>query len=85
MNKAEYWILETALEGRIPLCCLVYPDLEALFNKPGHGLAHGDLLELLGGLFRNGDIVATSKAGPPFTPALAQIDAELRDRPLVEG
>jgi hypothetical protein len=60
----------------------VYPAIERLFNKPGHGLARADLLELPDRLFRAGDIVATSKAGTQFTPTAAQIEAEVKDRPF---
>jgi hypothetical protein len=53
LSRAEYWLLETVVESP---CALTLVDparchepfgIEAVFNKSGHGLNHGELIDVL--------------------------------------
>ena len=46
-TRGEYWILETAVEGRFPVADLMDSDIEVTLNKKGHGLTRTALLETL--------------------------------------
>ena len=49
LTRGEYWLLETAVEMKIPLRFL-HPktcSIEELFNKPGHGLNQAQLVATL--------------------------------------
>lgn len=58
MDKNEYWLLDSAVEARQSLKCLVSEDVEAGFNKRSHGLNRDELIEVLGHLFQRGDLLA---------------------------
>ncbi len=53
LSRAEYWLLQTVVEWACPLAFLDATkyqerhDIEEMFNKPGHGLNHDDLVEVL--------------------------------------
>lgn len=76
LTRAEYWLLETAVEGGIPLQFLD-PDgysakftIEHMFNKPGHGLDRLQLLDCLDGLFAAGLVEGEfSRAGAAVVPS----------------
>ena len=46
-TRGEYWLLETAVEGRFPVADLMDSDIEVTLNKKGHGLTRTALLETL--------------------------------------
>ena len=55
-NGVDYWILEIAIESRIPLALLASSNLSCLFNVPIDGFDRGALLTGLVRLFSSGDI-----------------------------
>lgn len=65
-TRAEYWILETAVDCYWPLRCLSLPDrsLAEFCNKAGHGLERLALIETLDGLFGRGLVAAQRGEGP---------------------
>ena len=60
-TRGEYWLLETAVEGRFPVADLMDNDIEVTLNKKGHGLTHPALLETLHGLIASGLISAENE------------------------
>jgi hypothetical protein len=76
MDYAEFWVLETAVEWGVPFSRVVGPRaaIAAQWNKPYHDLPRTDMLNLLDGLARNGDIVAGEDFQTRFTPSRKQID-----------
>ena len=85
MERAEYWILDCALETSTPLCGLVSEQIEELFNRGSHGLSRPELIDLLGRMFGGGDLVVRElsrreleKVGELFVPDIRQIEAGLR-------
>ncbi len=83
MLHAEYWILHTAVEAYVPLRFTVRPDLERLFNKPGHGLNRRELISLLLTLFDSGRIVARISEpdlkGDEFLPTRLEVERALNE------
>jgi hypothetical protein len=75
MNFAEFWILESAIEFRIPLSRLVGPpaDAQCLWNKPYHGCSRTEMTDLLTGLLAEGDIVVSVGEEEVQNPTRAQI------------
>lgn len=53
-TRGEYWLLETAVEGRFPVSILMDSDLEVNLNKTGHGLTRDALIETLHRLIVSG-------------------------------
>ena len=60
-TRGEYWILETAVEGRFPVADLMDNDIEVTLNKKGHGLTRPALLETLHRLIASGLISAENE------------------------
>ena len=58
MDKSDYWLLDSAVEARQSLKCLVSEDIEAGFNKRSHRLNRDELIGVLGHLFQRGDLLA---------------------------
>jgi hypothetical protein len=58
MEKDEYWLLDSVVEARLSLKCLVSEDIEARLNKRSHGLNRDELIEVLRDLFQRGDLLA---------------------------
>jgi hypothetical protein len=62
LSRAEYWLLETVVDSPCPLTFLdaggyEKPEgIEEMFNKPGHGLNHDELIEVLVQLAGHGSI-----------------------------
>jgi hypothetical protein len=56
LTRGEYWLLETAVQYRIPSCCLGRSPkgVEEQFNKPGHGMDRALLIESLARLRDDG-------------------------------
>jgi hypothetical protein len=56
----EYWLLETAVDGRVPLYLIEGPPSQLIeqWNKKPHGLSERQLIETLHRLFQAGDISA---------------------------
>ncbi|WP_406698838.1 hypothetical protein V5E97_08130 [Singulisphaera sp. Ch08] len=67
-TRGEYWLLETVVEGGRPVLFLRSPWIEAIFNKPGHGMDRQSLVEALERLFRMG-LIAASKLSEGDVPA----------------
>lgn len=80
MTYASYWLLETAATFRVPICCLVDPKIEALFNKPGHGLGRDELAGVLVDLLRLDDIVIADAARGTYPPSIVEIKQSLVER-----
>jgi len=79
MEYGEFWILETAVWGGVPFCCIVgrQSEIEARWNKPYHHLSRAEALDLLDRLARDGDIVASDDSDTEFTPSRQQVDSWL--------
>jgi hypothetical protein len=82
-TRGEYWILESAVEGMPPMNRLVSPDIEGFFNKTGHGLPRGPLLDTLQRLADKRFICLSSEARGEFAPTRAEVAAAL-DEPRDE-
>lgn len=84
MNRAEYWVLNSVVEGTYPLRYLVDEDIELIFNAPGHGLSRAELVALLTGLFESGDLIAIEleRREPvrEFVPTARELEAALNGR-----
>src|ERR1051325_9516623 len=84
MDKNEYWLLDSAVEARQSLTCLVSEDIEAAFNKRSHGLDRDELIDVLGRLFRRGDLLAKrmekSVSKGFFIPTPTEIEEALDGR-----
>ena len=60
MDKAEYWILESAVHYQPAINVLASEDSIAnWFRYPGPGLSHPDMINVLHRLFQAGDLIAT--------------------------
>jgi hypothetical protein len=66
MDKGEYWLLDSVVEGWYPLVWLVSEDIEGAFNKRNHDLKRDELVSVLKHLFWRGDLFAQrlEKSGP---------------------
>ena len=60
-TRGEYWILDTAVECRVPVADLMDDDIEVTLNKKGHGLTRIALLETLHHLIASGLISAENE------------------------
>jgi hypothetical protein len=81
-TRGEYWLLETVAEFGIPICWLVYEDIEEALNKQGHGMERPLLVDTMQWLFSEGLIVA-HKFGQPndcFNLTTEQIDSALNEK-----
>lgn len=58
MDKNEYWLLDSVVEGWYSLRWLVAEDISGAFNKPSHGLNRDELVSVLDRLFQCGDLLA---------------------------
>ncbi len=60
MDYGEYWLLETAADGGVPLTRAwgTPRSLKAQWNKRPHEMSLGEVVETLVRLFRDGDILA---------------------------
>lgn len=58
MDRAEYWILDSVVDGMRLFGTLHPAVVQEAFNRPGHGLGYDQLLDLLNCLFQSGDLVA---------------------------
>ncbi len=88
LSRAEYWILETAVQFGVPLCYLGANkvSIEAQFNKPGHGLDNSELASCLHNLFSVGAIEARRRDDElAFMPTREQIVAALDSKPPTRG
>lgn len=57
-TRGEYWLLETVAEFSIPICWLIYQDIEEALNKQSHGMDRSLLVDTMYKLFSDGLIVA---------------------------
>jgi hypothetical protein len=81
MNRNEYWLLDSAVEGWYPLFWLVEDNVDEVFNKRHHGLERDELVSVLAELFERGDLLAQRVEKfiekEIFTPTRAEIEAAL--------
>ena len=66
-TRGEYWLLETAVDEQFPVSALMANNLEEYFNKKGHGLTRGALIETLHRLISWGLISAKNKVDAPIS------------------
>lgn len=66
MNYGEYWLLETAFDGGVPLTrvCGMPDNMREFWNKPFHGMTREETADTLLRLFADGDIVANESMLP---------------------
>jgi hypothetical protein len=64
-TRGEYWLLELVVTFRVSVASLLDPDIEALYNKPGHGMHRERLMHALESLTKRGLIAfhRTTAAG----------------------
>lgn len=82
MQRDEYWLFEMAVEYRIPVPCLVHPELEVLFNKPSHRLNRRQLFTVLRSQFDRGYFIAHQESRGDFIPANDELWSSLEHVPL---
>lgn len=84
MDKNEYWLLDSVVEGWYPIGWLVSADVEGAFNKPNHGLNRDELISVLDSLFQRGDLLAErmekSVSKGFFIPTQKEIEDALSGR-----
>ena len=66
-TRGEYWLLETAVEFKFPVCGLIDSDFELSLNKKGHGLTRDALVETLHRLIAWGLISAENEGDAPIS------------------
>jgi hypothetical protein len=81
LSRAEYWILESAVEHAVPMCWLASKNLGALLNKrTGHGLERPALVDTVEYLIGRGWIGVDRWSGESFegthTGALERAEIE---------
>lgn len=81
-TRGEYWLLETVVQGRVPLCWLDWEQLEEAINKQGHGMSRPVLVDTLNRLFADGLIEASTRDDDElrFTLDEQQIETALDER-----
>lgn len=77
LTWGELWLLETAVHAWIPLRFLVHPEIDQLFNKPGHHLDLQELADALERLRARGDVVLRTDSRGPHVPSRDQLFAAL--------
>lgn len=78
MNRAEYWILDSVAAAEFPLDALADEGRTVnTLNRRWHGLARGELLDALCGLFEGGRLAARRRGGAPFRPTRAEVSEAL--------
>jgi hypothetical protein len=82
MQRDEYWLFETAVEYRIPVPCLVHPELEVLFNKPSHRLNRRQLFTVLRSQFDRGYFIAHQESRGDFIPTDDELCSSLERVPI---
>lgn len=81
LTRGEYWLLETVVEARIPLCWLDWASMEEALNKQGHGLDRPRLVYTLHQLFQSGliETYRVHDSDKHFIPSRQQISAALSE------
>jgi len=83
MEKSEFWLLDVVVRMWYPLYLLMDDEVALVFNRPGHGLSHEQLVDTLHRLFQKGDLIAADilerKPSDEFVPTREQIEAALVD------
>jgi hypothetical protein len=83
MEKSEFWLLDVVVRMWYPLYLLMDEEVALVFNRPGHGLSHDQLVDTLHRLFQRGDLIAADtverEPSHEFVPAREQIEAALVD------
>jgi hypothetical protein len=75
----ELWLFETAFHGLLPFQMLTYRHMEALHNKPSHGLAPDALADLLERLLWEGEIFVEDREGQRRLFSGAELGEMLRN------
>jgi hypothetical protein len=73
MDTNDYWLLDSVLEQKHALSLLGMESVEAIFDRPCHGMQRGMLIEKLALLFGQGLLVASSEERGEFTPSADEI------------
>lgn len=82
MEYNEYWLFETAVETRIPIPCLVHPELDVLFNKPPHHLNRQQLFKVLRSQIDRGHFIAHQESRGDFIPSDDELWSSLEHVPI---
>ena len=84
MNKDEYWLMDSVVEGWCPLVWLVAENVGEILNRRDHGLNRDELMSVLNRLFRQGDLLAQpmrqSSEKEVFIPTESEIEAAFSHR-----
>lgn len=78
MTYGEYWLFEAVVEGQEPLSFLMHPNMELLYNRPGHNLDRADLIGILRKHFDLGNLTASQEGCGDFIPTPSELDEALR-------
>jgi hypothetical protein len=68
MDNAEYWLLDSVVEQRHSLSLLMMEGVEAIFDRPPHGLDRGEMIGKLTQLFGQGLLIASDSERGDFVP-----------------
>ncbi len=79
MERAEYWLLDVAIQGLIPIGMIATrSDVETHLLREHHGLNMRELTRLMMRLFDRGDLLALrSNEDEPFTPDREEVRQNL--------
>ena len=77
MNPNELWLLDSVIEQRHPMGMLMMENVEAIFDRPAHGMDRGAMISTLARLFELGLMNATSEERGEFVPTPDEIEAAL--------
>jgi hypothetical protein len=75
MTSSEYWLLDSVVEQRHPLSLLAMENVDAILDRPSHGMERGALIEQLAQLFGAGVLIATNETRGEFAPMPDEIAA----------
>src|SRR5882724_8233850 len=87
MDYGEYWLLELAIDGYIPLSAVNGSPhfLESQWARPWHKLARSDLVELLFWLQSAGSIEALDAGRRVISLSRDEFDREIESRRRRDG
>src|ERR1700709_2672109 len=77
MSPNEIWLLDSVIEQRHPVGMLTMENVEAIFDRPPHGMDRGALIETLTRLFELNLLNVTSEERGEFTLEPNEIAAAL--------
>ncbi|HLX60064.1 MAG TPA: hypothetical protein VKX17_02160 [Planctomycetota bacterium] len=68
MTPNEYWLLHSVVDQKHSLSLLTMENVEALFDRPNHGMDRAALIAALARLFEQGLLIASNDERGDFVP-----------------